>query len=163
MVKVLHETAHETVIEDRPWILGVFLIAATVGSLSLLVPAWREADLFLGLAALALAGGSWCAFRIAIRRSRLSLGADGTARLSVRDQKGWSHRVFSHRIVRAAVETNRSGDGNTTRPVLLIDRASGVERIPLTAYFATSATHEEAVARINAWALSPAPPETPRA
>ncbi|MEO0655207.1 MAG: hypothetical protein AAFY77_10095 [Pseudomonadota bacterium] len=158
MVKVLQDTPDATVIEDRPWVLGLCLIVAMIGSLGLLIPAWRDGDPLLGAVALVLAGGSWAAFRLAIRRSRLTLGADGTAQLSVHARNGWTHRNFAPGTLRAAIETNRSGDGDTTRPVLLIDSADGVERIPLTAYFATSATHDEAVARINAWAGRPAAP-----
>lgn len=158
MVKVQQDPSAGIVIEDRPWGLGACLIAAIVGSLCLLIPAWQDADPVLGAAALVLAGGGWAAFRLAIRRLRLTLGPDGTARLAVRDRTGWTHRSFARGTLRAAIETNRSGDGDTARPVLLIDGTDGVERIPLTGYFAASPAHDDAVAQINAWTRNPAAP-----
>ena len=152
MVKVLRETPEETVIEDRPWLLGAIMILATLGSVALLFHAWEEGNPALGLAAALLGSATGYSFFKAIRPSRLTLSADGTATLSVRSSKGWTHRSFCQSRVRAAVETNRTGDGDTTRPVLLIDGESGVERIPLTAYFVSSDSHEDTVARINAWA-----------
>lgn len=152
MVKIIRDTPDETVIEDRPWILGLVLSSATVGATALLFHAWDISNLGLAAASLCLGLGAFWSIDVAIKLSRLTLSADGTAILSVRDRKGWKHRRFTRGALRAAVETNRQSDGDTTRAVLLIDTASGTERIPLTAYFSSSATDEKAVDRINAWA-----------
>ena len=152
MVKVLRESSDETVIEDRPWVLGAIMILATLGSVALFFHALEEANVALACAAGLMGFATAFSFHKAVRPSRLTLAADGTATLSVKDHHGWSHRTFKQNRVRAAVETHRDGEGETTRAVLLIDSDQGVERIPLTAYFSSSNTHEDTVATINAWA-----------
>ncbi len=51
MVKIVRDTPSETIIEDRPWILGLILASATVGSAALLFHAVDISSFGLALAA----------------------------------------------------------------------------------------------------------------
>ncbi len=151
MAKIVCDTPEETVIEDRPWLLGLILASTAMGSVALLFHAFDIGSWGLGAIASLMTLGAFHSINLVIKLSRLCLRPDGTARLSVRDHTGWSHRSFGPGQLRAGLETNRMSDTETTRAVLLIDSASGVERLPFTAYFSSAETAAAAVSRINAW------------
>ncbi|MEM9095083.1 MAG: hypothetical protein AAGC62_08950 [Pseudomonadota bacterium] len=144
-------------IEDRPWLLGLCLASATIGATALVFHAWDEGSATLGFAAVLFGIGAIWSLHKAIRHTRLTLRDDGTATLAVRDRLGWSTRDFSSGELRAGLETQRDGDGDTQRAVLLVDGPEGVERLPLTAYLTSGSRHEAAVARINAWSARSQP------
>ena len=151
MAKIVQDSPDEIVIEDRPWLLGLILASTTLGSVALLFHAWDNSFWGLGLVSGLMTLGTFYSINLVIKLSRLSLRPDGRAVLSVRDRSGWSHREFGPGCLRAGLETNRMSDTETTRAVLLIDSAAGVERVPFTAYFSSAQTAADAVARINAW------------
>ena len=151
MARIVCDTPDVTVIEDRPWLLGVILASTTLGSVALLFHAWDNSSWGLGAISALMTLGAFYSINLVIKLSRLTLYQDGTAVLAVRDHKGWSDREFAPGQLRAGLETNRMSDTETTRAVLLIDSAAGVERVPFTAYFSSAQTAADAVARINAW------------
>lgn len=151
MVKIVRETSSETVLEDRPWLLGLLLIGAIVTAAALLFLAWETGNLVVALAASAVGAAAYVSLVKAVRLSRLTLRSSGQATLSIRDHTGWTHRDFPPGTLRAGLESHRSSDGATFRPVLLIDGEDGVERVPLTAYFGSHDRSKAAVARIEDW------------
>ncbi|MEM0948972.1 MAG: hypothetical protein AAGK37_16340 [Pseudomonadota bacterium] len=154
MARIVQDTPDEIVIEDRPWLLGLILASTTIGSVALFFHAWDNSFWGLGAVSALMTLGTFYSINLVIKLSRLSLHPDGRAVLSVRDHKGWTDREFVPGSLRAGLETNRMSDTETTRAVLLIDSASGVERVPFTAYFSSSSSAEAAVRRINEWRRS---------
>ena len=153
-MKITRDTPRIVVIEDRPWALGLFLIgimlfSAYVGLLFL------DSGNWVVLACVAFLGGSafWW-FSRDIRYVRLTLLDDATAHLWIRGFKASLTRSFPPGVLRAAVQTDRSGDGETYRVVLLIDQGHSVERLPLTGYFTASLAPKRIAARIHAWRYS---------
>lgn len=138
-------------IADRPWILGMILVVCAVTAIALLDEARKTgAPLLAAASAVTLLG---CLFgaRRAIRVSRLFLYPDGSARLSIHDRSGWRHRDFAAGTLRAGLQHHHDADGLSGRVMLLIDGPHGVQRIPFTGYFASTARARAQVARINAW------------
>lgn len=150
-MRIVHDTSDLIVIEDRPWALGLFLIAvmlfsAYVGLVHLATGDW------VVLAAVALlGGGAFWWFSRDIRLVRLTLAGDGSARLTVRGFRGNLARDFAPGTLRASVQTDRSGDGEGYRVVLLVDGADGPERLPFTGYFTGGPAPERIAARIHDW------------
>ena len=151
MAKIVCDNPESTVIEDRPWLLGLILSSTTIGSVALMFHAWDTSAWGLGTISALMTLGAFYSINLVIKLTRLTLCGDGTAVLSVRDHKGWTHRHFAAGQLRAGLETNRMSDSETTRAVLLIDNAAGIERVPFTAYFSSSAAAATMVARINDW------------
>lgn len=151
MVKLIRDNGNEVILEDRPWLLGLFLIVMTLLAFWLLFEAFITASLGLTLAALAIGGGALLALRTGIRATRLTLMSSGQAHLRLRGHGGTTARSFAPGTLRAGLETHRDGDGETYRCVLLIDGEDGVERLPLTPYFSGNDSGQRAVERINDW------------
>jgi hypothetical protein len=151
MPRIISDTGQEIVIEDRPWVLGLMLIAFGLLAVFMTFEGIRKGEAFLLIAGPAFVAGIWFAFGLAIRRTRLTLHADGGATLTTRDKKGLTERHFEPGTLRAGLATQYD-DGETYRAILLFDAPEGLERIPLTAYLGSSGSHERVVDRINAWA-----------
>ena len=151
MPRIISDTTQEIVIEDRPWVLGLMLIAFGLLSVFMTFEGIRTGEAFLLIAGPAFVAGIWFAFGLAIRRTRLTLYANGAATLTIRDKRGLNERQFDPGTLRAGLATQYD-EGETYRAFLLFDAPDGLERIPLTAYLGSSGSHERVVDRINAWA-----------
>lgn len=150
-MKIILDTPERIVIEDRPWALGLFLIAAVLASLHMMFTALRGEGIGLLAAAALLFLGSALWLRHGIRHVRLTLLPDGSAHLAIRAFSGMSTHDFAPGALRAAVQSDRDGEGVTTRVMLLIDGSDGVERLPLTGYYTSGSGPETVVRRIVEW------------
>ena len=152
MSRILSDDEDGVVIENRPWMLGFFLIGVVLLSSFMVFEGWREGNWVVIACALGLGAGAFWWFQRDMRVTRLTLHPDGSATLTIRGQAGKDQRHFEEGTLRAAVQTDRSSDGNSYRVMLLIDAPDGsVERLPFTGYFSSFGHHEDVVARIMKW------------
>ena len=152
MVKIVEDTDQRTVIEDTPWVFGLFLILFTCLSLYGIIASIQDADWpAMGISmVMALACGLM--LRFGIRRVRLTL-TDNAAELVTRDFSGTKRQSFPRTQLRAGLATDYT-DGETYRVILLVDGNGTLERIPLTPYLSSASSHSKAVTRINAWSAA---------
>ena len=151
MPKILRDTPEGTVIEDRPWFLGLVLVGFCLIAVYMALVGLAERDLFMIAAGTAFAIGLVFVLRLAIRHARLVLHPDGGATLTIRDATGLQERPIAQGALRAGLATDYS-EGETHRVILLIDTPEGLERLPFTRYLGGSGSHALVVERINSWA-----------
>lgn len=151
-MKVLHRSDALLVLEDRPWLLGILLIAMALafvfGGLAMM-----GEGMMLGGAFFALFGGGVPILIAAlmVRRVRLTLDrSTGLLTRTMRSVRGLSQEIHAlDRLTMATVGVSHDSDGTTYRTEL---RLTGPDQtVPFTSYY-TSGRKPEAMAQaVNDW------------
>lgn len=151
-MKVLHRSDALLVLEDRPWLLGILLIAMALafgfGGLAMM-----GEGRMLGGAFFALFGGGVPILIAAlmVRRVRLTLDrSTGLLTRTMRSVRGLSQESHAlDRLMMATVGVSHDSDGTTYRTEL---RLTGPDQtVPFTSYY-TSGRKPEAMAQaVNDW------------
>lgn len=151
-MKVLHRSDALLVLEDRPWLLGILLIAMALafvfGGLAMM-----GEGMMLGGSFFALFGGGVPILIAAlmVRRVRLTLDrSTGLLTRTMRSVRGLSQESHAlDRLTIATVGVSHDSDGTTYRTEL---RLTGPDQtVPFTSYY-TSGRKPEAMAQaVNDW------------
>lgn len=155
-MKVIHRSDTLLVLEDRPWFLGIFMIAMSLcfvaGGLAMM-----GEGMLLGGAFFAMFGGGipLLIAALMVRRVRVSLdrssGQITRIERSVRGLKQTTHSLA--RLQEAKVGVSYDSDGNTYRTEL---RLTGPEEtVPFTSYYTSGRKPEVMAEAVNAWLAAP--------
>jgi hypothetical protein len=151
-MKVILRSDTLLVLEDRPWFIGIFMIAMslcfTAGGLAMM-----GEGMLLGGAFFALFGGGipLLIAALMVKRVRLTLDrSTGQLTRTMRSIRGLSQDVYLlDRLTKASVGVSYDSDGNTYRTELIL--ADPPETVPFTSYY-TSGKRPETMARaVNDW------------
>lgn len=155
-MKVIHRSNQLLILEDRPWFLGIAMIAMALmfvgGSLALIGQGEILGGLFLGL----LGGGVPILIAaLMVRRVRLTLDRQaGRLTRTSRSVAGLRQQVYAlDRLVEAKVGVNYDSDGNTYRTELHLQ--SPPETVPFTSYCTNGRKPERMAEAVNDWLTAP--------
>lgn len=154
-MKVVHQTDALLVFEDRPWLIGILMIAMVLSFLAGGLALFAAGKLFGGLMLVLV--GCWVPLLIAglmVQRVRLTFDrATGTVtrtRRSVRGLDQTSHRL--DRLWRARVAVSSDSDGTTYR--MELDLHDPPEILPFTTYYTSGSRPERMAGAVNDWLAS---------
>ena len=153
-MKIVRNTPELLILEERPILLTLLLLAFTLGLAWGAIGLWGEGErvvsVVMGLMSVVIA----IVLATTFRRVRLFLDA-ATDTFSVRTADRHGTRTVSyplHHLDKAMVETSNSGDGGPTHRVAYILRSGmDVGRHPVTSYFTGGTGPRTAADAINAW------------
>ncbi len=152
-MKVIRNTADQLIVEERPWLIGVFLIAFvlvfTGVGLSMIANGEYWGIVFLGGAAAA-----FLFIRVFVRRVQVIFNRpQGWIEIRRRSMSRQSNiRYDLTEITHAEVETSNSGDGGPThRIVLIIPKGQSQGRHNLTEYYVSGKGSHKTAKAINDW------------
>jgi hypothetical protein len=155
-MKVIHRSDTLLVLEDRPWFIGIFMIAMSLcfvaGGMAMM-----GKGMVLGGAFFAMFGGGipLLIAALMVRRVRLTLDrSTGQLSRTVRSVRGLSQQDFAlDRLTKAAVGVSYDSDGNTYRTELaLVDPPATV---PFTSYYTNGRKPEAMAKAVNDWLAAP--------
>ncbi|MFM7334056.1 MAG: hypothetical protein ACKO2N_17075 [Tabrizicola sp.] len=155
-MKVIHRSDTLLVLEDRPWFLGIFMIAMSLcfvaGGLAM-----TGEGMLLGGAFFAMFGGGipLLIAALMVRRVRVSLDrSSGQITRIERSVRGLKRTTYPlDRLQEAKVGVSYDSDGNTYRTEL---RLTGPEEtVPFTSYYTSGRKPEVMAEAVNDWLTVP--------
>ncbi|HLQ19333.1 MAG TPA: hypothetical protein VK146_10170 [Tabrizicola sp.] len=155
-MKVIHRSDTLLILEDQPWMLGVFLILFALvfafGGLAMMGDGKVWGGMFFALFG---AGIPILIAALMVRRVRLSLDRDSgqitRIERSVRGLKRDSYALDRLREVKVGVSYD--SDGNTYRTELHLTAPSEV--VPFTSYYTSGRKPEAMAEAVNGWLTQP--------
>lgn len=155
-MKVIHRSDTLLVLEDRPWFIGIFMIAMTLvflaGSMALINEGKVLGGTFMGLlgGGVPLLIGALMVRRVRLTFDRRSEQLTRTSR-SVRDLR---QEVYAlGRVTEAKVGVSYDSDGNTYRTELAL--RDPAETVPFTSYYTSGRKPDRMAEAINEWLTAP--------
>lgn len=151
-MKVIHRSEKLLILEDRPWLLGLFLIAMALIFFFLGMAIVAKGMIFSGLFMGLIGGGLPLLFAaLMVRRVRLTFdrqtGQLTRTQRSIRDLVQISHAIG--RLVEATVDFNTEGDGVTYRMDLRLQDPP--EIVPFTSYYTSGRKPQQMAQVVNDW------------
>lgn len=155
-MKIVHRSDTLLVLEDRPWVIGVFMIAMALMFLAASMAVVGRGEI-LGGFFLALVGGGVpiliAAFVVQQVRLTLDRSSGQLVRIS-RSVRGLTRQEFAlSRLVEARVGVNYDSDGNTYRTELHLQEPA--EKVPFTSYYTNGRKPEQMAEAVNDWMTTP--------
>lgn len=151
-MKVIHQSDTQLVIEDRPWLLGFFLILMAwvfvAGCMSLIVAGQVLGGLLLALVGI---GVPLLIGALMVKRVRVTLDrAAGQMTRTCRSVRGLTQAHYAlDRLTAARVGASVDSDGTTWRLEFLL--SGPAETVPLTSYYSSSRKPERLCVEVNDW------------
>lgn len=151
-MKVIHRSDTLLMLEDRPWLLGLFLIAMAltflVSGMAIIAKGMIFSGLFMGVVGtgLPLLIGALMVQRVRLTFDRTSGQLTRTLR-SIRGLKQESHPI--DRLVEAFVDANTDGDGITYRMDLRLKDPPAT--VPFAAYHTSGRSPHRMAQAVNDW------------
>lgn len=155
-MKVIHRSDQLLVLEDRPWFIGIFMIAMALVFIGASMAVIGRGEI-LGGFLLGLVGGGVPILIAAlmVRRVRLTLDrqAGRLTRIS-RSVAGLKQADYAlGRLSEAKVGVNYDSDGNTYRTELHLQDPP--EIVPFTSYYTNGRKPERMAETVNEWLTAP--------
>ena len=151
-MKVIHRTDQVLMVEDRPWLIGAFMIFMALifafGGMALLA----SGELFGGLMMLGIGVGVPVLIgALMVQRVRLTFDRSaGTVTRTRRSVAGLTQTVYRlDRLNRARVGVSTDSDGSTYR--MELDLRGQRETVPFTSYYTSGRRPEEVAQAVNDW------------
>lgn len=151
-MKVIHRSDSLLMLEDRPWVLGVLLIAMAMvflfGGMAMIGEGKLVGGALFGLfgASVPLLIGALMVKRV---RLALDLGSGQLTRTS-RSLRGLTQDGYPmERLVRATVGASVDSDGTTYRMELLLEAPN--EIVPFTSYYTNGNKPQLMADTVNGW------------
>lgn len=153
-MKITADTPDLLIVEDRPILLGLGLIAFILIFVGVGVGLVLSGESWGSIFALFGGGMGLVAFWAFVRRAQVVFHRpEGWVEIRRKNLFGSSRVRFDLAdISRAEVATSRGSEGGATyRVVLVIDRGQSVGRHPVTLAYSSGASHHIVEAKINDW------------
>jgi hypothetical protein len=151
-MKVIHQTARQLVIEDRPWLIGVLLIAMALCFLAAGMATLMSGVLLGGMFMLLLGGGVPLLIAgMLVQRVRMTFDRDtGQVTRTCKSLAGLTRTSHAlHRLERARVGARTDSDGATYR--MELDLRNPPEVVPFTSYYTNGKRPEKMAQAVNGW------------
>ena len=155
-MKVIHRSDQLLVIEDRPWFIGLLMIAMALVFLFGGMKLFAAGEAFGGLMMLVLgAGVPLLLAALMVRRVRLTFDrAAGTVTRVSRSVRGLTHdRYALDRLELAQLGVSTDSDGTTYRTELRL--RAPLETVPFTTYYTSGRKPRQMVDAVNDWLTQP--------
>lgn len=151
-MRVITNSPDLLIVEERPWLIGVFMITGTLAfagsGLAILLQGQLAGLLFLGGSAI------WMLFFfVFVRRVQVVFnGSKGWLEIRRRSLLGYSKVRHELSEIDRAIYQVSSGDGSDTyRITLIVPRGQSAGKHPLTEYYSGFAGTKQVVQVINSW------------
>jgi hypothetical protein len=151
-MKVIHQSATHLIVEDRPWLIGIFMIAMTLIFLAAGMAMLSSGVIFGALMMVLIGCGVPLMIgAIMVQRVRLTFDrAAGTVtrtRRSVLALTETSHPL--DRVEKARVGVSSDSDGTTYR--MELELGAPDEFVPFTTYYTSGKQPERMAQAVNDW------------
>jgi len=154
-MKITRDTPDQLIIENRPWLIGGFLIVFTLIFVAVGLAAITYGEGVMGYAFVFFGGGAgMLAFAVFVRRVQVIFDrAAGSIRFRRKSVFGSSDVTHDLKhLDRAVVESSYSGDsGATHRCVIILSGGMSAGVHPLTMAYSSGPGAQRAADAINAW------------
>ncbi|MCU0902245.1 MAG: hypothetical protein MUE83_00015 [Tabrizicola sp.] len=158
-MRVIHRSDTLLVLEDRPWFIGIFMIAMALVFLAASMALISE-GLVLGGVFMGLLGGGVPVLIGALMVRRVRLTFDRQAGRLIRTSRSVSGlqrgEYALDRLVEAKVGVSYDSDGNTYRTELSL--RDPPETVPFTSYYTSGKKPDRMTEAINDWLTAPKGP-----
>jgi hypothetical protein len=151
-MKIIRQTPMQLILEDRPWLIGIFMIVMALVSLAAGMALASSGEVFGGLMMVLIGSGvPLLIAALMVQRVRLTFDrAAGTVTRTRRSVLGLTET--SHpldRVERARVGVSSDSDGTTYR--MELELGSPRESVPFTTYFTSGRQPERMAQAVNDW------------
>lgn len=151
-MKVIHQSATHLIVEDRPWLIGIFMIVMALIFLAAGMALASSGKIFGALMMVLIGGGVPLLLgALFVQRVRLTFDrAAGTVtrtRRSVLGLTETSHPL--NRVERARVGVSSDSDGTTYR--MELELGSPDDFVPFTTYYTSGKRPERMAQAVNDW------------
>ncbi|MCU0826323.1 MAG: hypothetical protein MUE52_02695 [Tabrizicola sp.] len=153
-MKVILWSDRQLILEDKPWLIGILMIAMALmflgGSMALISAGEFFGGLMMGLIGV---GVPLLIAALMVQRVRLVLDRDtGTISRTSRSIRGLNHATYAlDRLTEARVGVSTDSDGTTYRMELHLSEPA--EIVPFTSYYTSGRKPEQMSVAVNDWRM----------